>query len=127
VERLDAHIRSLDAAFQEAPEILKAVRVDAAPDVLDGVVNNFVHVGGIQIIVRRQGACVDGGTIDHMPSDQAIKGLFPTVRNYFASDFSAALQDAKDRNYIFSALFWGRNAGFQPALEPRRVGALCPN
>lgn len=38
VERLDAHVGTLDAALQQRPIILQAVRVDRAIDVVFGVV-----------------------------------------------------------------------------------------
>ncbi len=44
VEGLDAHVGALDRAFQQAPKILNAVRVHGIPDVLNGMVDDFVLV-----------------------------------------------------------------------------------
>lgn len=42
MKRFDAHIRSVNAALQKAPEILQSVCVYAPIDVFDGVVNEYV-------------------------------------------------------------------------------------
>jgi putative heme degradation protein len=43
VERLNAHIRALQAPFEQAPEVLASVRVNLAVHVRFGVVNDLVR------------------------------------------------------------------------------------
>ena len=51
MKRRNEDVRSVDGALQMAPEILHAVRVDMAFDVLYGVVNDLVNVLGVQSLV----------------------------------------------------------------------------
>ena len=44
MKRFHTHIRARDAALQQRPEVLKAVRVYATIHVLHGMVNNLVRV-----------------------------------------------------------------------------------
>ena len=44
MKRFDAHIRTVDTALQERPEVLKAVGVDTTIDILDGVIDNRMSV-----------------------------------------------------------------------------------
>lgn len=75
MERFDARRRFLDSTLRQAPEILKAVRNDAAPHVFNGVVNHLMHIGRIQIIVGRKRICLHGGTSSGVSSDQTIKSF----------------------------------------------------
>jgi len=54
MERLNTHIRTADSAFQETPEVLHAVRVNRAVNVLRSVVDYLVSVLGVKPVVREQ-------------------------------------------------------------------------
>jgi len=51
MERLNAHIRAINAAFQQAPEIFEAVSVNLAIDVLDGVIYDLMSIVASQSFV----------------------------------------------------------------------------
>lgn len=61
MKRFDTHICALDGALQERPEVLNAIRVDRAVNVLLSVIHNLVRVLR-QSIVRRQGIRVQPRT-----------------------------------------------------------------
>lgn len=61
VERLDADIGALEAALQEAPEVLDAVGVGVPPDVLGRVVDDAVDVLLLEAVVGRECVGVDAG------------------------------------------------------------------
>ena len=44
MKRFDANIGSVDAALQEAPEVLKAIGVDVTIDVFDGVIDDLMGI-----------------------------------------------------------------------------------
>jgi hypothetical protein len=57
MKRLDANISSLDGPLQERPEVLKAISVDRAINVLFGVVDYLVSVF-IESVIVLQSVCV---------------------------------------------------------------------
>lgn len=54
VERLNADVRAVQLAFNEAPEVLHCVRVDVATDILYGMVYDGVLVLNIRQQARRR-------------------------------------------------------------------------
>ena len=52
MKRFHGNIGSFQRAFQQAPEVLHAVRMDMALDVLDGMIDNFMDELGIQSFIR---------------------------------------------------------------------------
>jgi hypothetical protein len=61
VKRLSRNVCAVDAAVQQAPEVLKAVRVDLAINVLYGVVHDLM-LEFVQTVVRREGIGVERAT-----------------------------------------------------------------
>lgn len=51
MERLYAHICSLQAAFQKAPEIFQPVRVDLPTDIFDSVINDLVLIVAAEAMI----------------------------------------------------------------------------
>ena len=54
VKWFHAHIRSVNHALGETPEILIAVRVNFAPDVLNRVIYDLMRVFRFQTVIRKQ-------------------------------------------------------------------------
>ena len=65
MERLHADVRAVQAAFQEAPEVLHRVGVDVAVHVLDGMVDDgvlvivFKPIIGLQFVSENCGSGFD--------------------------------------------------------------------
>jgi hypothetical protein len=59
MERFDRDVRAVDLTFHELPEVLKAVGVDVAANVFNGVVHNLM-LKLVQTFVRFQGIGVQG-------------------------------------------------------------------
>src|ERR1017187_555624 len=70
MERFDADIGSVKATLQETPEVFHRVRVNIAPYVLDGVIDNRVLVIVLQAVIRLQSIAENRGTrFDALPDD----------------------------------------------------------
>src|SRR5260370_912636 len=54
MKRLNANIRSLESAFEQAPEVLQSIRVNAAFGVALCMVNDLVQILVTEFIVRFQ-------------------------------------------------------------------------
>src|SRR5579863_705921 len=54
MKRFDRNIGPIDAAFEEAPEILKSIGMYLAANVFNRMVNNLMSVLGLKAIVRPQ-------------------------------------------------------------------------
>ena len=61
VERLNRNIRAVNTTFQEAPEILKLVRMDLPAHILYGVVHDFM-LKFIEAVLGLQGVREQRGT-----------------------------------------------------------------
>jgi hypothetical protein len=59
VERLDADIGAVDGTLEQAPEVLQAIRVNNAIDVLLSMVDNLVNVVTPQPLIRAKGIRID--------------------------------------------------------------------
>ena len=46
MERLDANVGSFESTLHKAPKVFESVRVDIAPNVLDGVIYHFYGAVG---------------------------------------------------------------------------------
>lgn len=60
MKRFDRNIRARDAALEEIPEVLQAIRMHAAIYVLSCVVNHLMRVVGCQSIVGHESITVEG-------------------------------------------------------------------
>jgi hypothetical protein len=61
VGRINAHVSTLEGAFQEAPEILDVVGVDLSANKLNRVVNHFMRVGVGKTEIGFESVGVEGG------------------------------------------------------------------
>jgi len=69
MKRFYAHVGSRDAAFQQRPEILKAVCVYASIHVLNGMVNDLMCVVACQTFIGEQCIGVKSRASFNMLSD----------------------------------------------------------
>ena len=90
VERFDADVGSVQAALQEAPEVFDSVGVDAAVDVLLGVVDGLVGVVVLQARVvarvvrveRSAGLDMLSNVAMGVPNDADVRGPRPWREPY---------------------------------------------
>jgi hypothetical protein len=61
LERLNAHIRSVDAALEKAPVVLQPVGVNLSIDIGDCVVNDLMDVFPVEPIIGPKGIGVECG------------------------------------------------------------------
>ena len=59
MERFNANVGAADAALQERPEVLKAVRMDATVNVLHCMVYDLMRVFSSESFIRKQSVSVE--------------------------------------------------------------------
>jgi hypothetical protein len=100
VERLDRDVRALQAALEQAPEVLQAVRVDLAVNILLGVVDNAVDERVRQVGVGVERVRVDVRALLHVGVDQRAQGAALHVLHDGRTDargaVAVAFQQAED-------------------------------
>src|SRR2546427_11807547 len=102
MEWLNADVRAVNAAFQEAPEVFQAVSVDSAIHVRCSMVNLLVFEF-IQAVIGLEGIGVQRGTSLDMLADFRLKRFLLPVRDNGSANFTAALQDSHDSSFVFAA------------------------
>src|ERR1039458_1702908 len=103
MKRFDRHIGTRDAALQETPKVLQAIRVYAAIYVLRGMVNDLVRIVRCESFVGHERIGVEGCTSSHMLAYFLLQYGFTTAGNDGGANLSAALQDSHDGGFIFGA------------------------
>ena len=58
VERLHADIRAMNTPLEQTPEVLKAVGVNLAIDILHSMVDHLMCIITFESVVGKQGICV---------------------------------------------------------------------
>jgi hypothetical protein len=86
MERLNAHVGSIDGTFQEAPEVFQSIRVNVAIDVLFRMVNNLVSVFGFQTIVGPERIGVDFHSDRNLLADATLKFAFLSRAHHRRAD-----------------------------------------
>jgi hypothetical protein len=89
MKRLYRNIRARDAALQETPKILQAVRVYAAIYVLHGVVNNFVDIVSSESFVGQECVRVESRASFDMLADLRLQFMLLAIRYNCGADFPA--------------------------------------
>src|SRR5688572_28401083 len=87
MERLNTNVRALDGSLQQAPKILKAIRVYRSINVCFGMVNNLVGVLG-KAIIRFQRIGVQFRTGRYMFPNLAMEMMLPSSINDRRTDFA---------------------------------------
>ena len=88
MKRLNGNVRALEAALQQAPKILKAVRVDVAFNVFYGMVNYLVDVL-IKSAIRAKIIGYQFRARCYVLSDRFVNDMLATARDYFNLDRAA--------------------------------------
>ena len=94
VHRRNPDISALKRAFQQAPEILKAISVDLPHHVLVDVVDAGMEVVQAEPAVGRGGVGVHVGVELNVAADGGLESIVVRVGNHHGPDFAAALQQA---------------------------------
>lgn len=103
MKRLHAHIGSIDAAFQEAPEVLDTIGMDASVDVGLGVVDHHVDIHRIKPLVGTKGIVVYGGSGFDMSLHVFLKHFLFAVCDHGTTELSTALQKPDNGSLVLSS------------------------
>lgn len=103
MERHHKDVGAVNGALQVTPEVLHAVRVDMAFDVLHGVVNDLVNVLGIQAFIRLEGIREQFGSGFDVCFDMGLKRLFLATVNNRGSYHPATFQNANHHCLILAS------------------------
>src|ERR1700680_164027 len=94
----------MQAALQERPEILKAVRVFASIYILDGMVNDLVLVFLFQTPITMQFVGKNGRASSDMVLYQSLESFARAVWNYAGTNLAAALKYPHDGGLVCHVL-----------------------
>lgn len=83
MERFDVHIRSLERPLEQAPEVLKPVRVDVAACIAFQMINNLAVVIVLQGVVRHERVGANGRTFQNVFAHVTAQFRPSRVGNYF--------------------------------------------
>lgn len=89
-----------DHSLEQAPEVLYAVGVNAASDILSGMVNEVVLVCRAEGAIRLQGIRVDDGSRRDVRENLALQFAASRAVNHHRADLAVALQHAHDESFI---------------------------
>ena len=102
MNRLNAHIGYAQAALQQAPEVLDAVRVYLTFDVAFGMVNDLM-VELVKSVVGLLGVGVQRGPFFNVLANLGLQFLLLASANNSRANLSATFEHAKDRGFVFPA------------------------
>jgi len=103
MERLNADVGSTNRPLEQTPEVLKAVRVDVATNILNGMVDGPVVEVSLQAVVGKQEVSIDGAPWFDVLPNLRLKRVLLAIGNYSSTNLSAALQYAHDGGLVFVA------------------------
>jgi hypothetical protein len=103
VERLHADVGAVQAAFEQAPEILDCIGVDIAVYVFDGMIDDCVIIVLGQSFIRTQFITENRGTGFDVLADRFLKFLPATFINVHRADFPVAFDHTKDDCFVSPA------------------------
>jgi hypothetical protein len=92
VKRFHAHVGSFESAFEQAPEVLHPVGMDAPVHVSDRVVNHLVFVLWLDAVIGEHRISVEVGAFRDVLADLRLNIHLASGRNDFGPDFTTALQ-----------------------------------
>src|SRR5262249_7981888 len=91
MKRFNTHIRSMQSAFQERPEIFHAVGVNQSAQVLFSVIDDFAVVIVFKARVGAKFIGIQFGSSAHVLLDHSVKSIYVAVFNHFCPDLTWAL------------------------------------
>src|SRR6476469_4844684 len=98
MEGLDRNVRATKTALQQTPEVLQAVRVDLAIDVLFGVVDYVMNIFPLEPEVRFQFVRVHTRSLFDVLLNVGNNSNESRIFDDLGPDMSITLQDALDAN-----------------------------
>lgn|SRR5579864_322630 len=102
VERLDAHIGSVQISLKQAPEIFESVRMHSAIDVPLTVVHDLMDEVFRNVAIRSHVIGEQERPDVHMLCDERLHGLSVAVRNDDGANLFPALKHSKNDGLIVS-------------------------
>ena len=103
MKRFDAHIRSVDAPLQQAPEVLKAVRMDSPIDVLNRMIYDLMNEVRFQAAIGHERIRVECRASLHMLLDFGVEFLLLAAADDLRAHVAAPLKQTHDGCLILSA------------------------
>src|SRR6266545_4194503 len=103
VERLNADVCPVQAALQQAPEVLHAVGVDASVHIRLGVVDGLVGVVGVEAAVGGERVRVDGRSRFDAFADTVVEGAALDVGDDLCAYRAAALDHPEHLGLVHDA------------------------
>ncbi len=123
MEGFDANVGAIDTVLQQRPEVLKAVGVDAAVDLLDSVIHDFGGVVAGEPFVGEQEVGIERRSRFDVLADFSLQDRLATALDNYGADLATTLKDAHDRNLVF-----GAGAGDSPLTNTKvHVASLAAN
>src|SRR2546422_9055847 len=103
MKRLNTHISSRDASLEKAPEILKAICVNASVNVLDRVIDYLMRVITLKAVVRKKRISVERRARFDVILNRCLKSCSSAIWYNHRSHFATTLKNAHDSRFIFPA------------------------
>jgi len=116
MERLYRYVRAFQSALEQAPEILKSVRVDLPIDVFLGMVNRLVNeVLIVKTLIGHERIGIDRALGGDVSANLSLQVMLAPRGDNVRVNLAAALQNADDRGLVLYSAFGNH------ALAPCRV------
>lgn len=94
----DADIGSVDRAFEQAPEVLHTVRVDATVNIALSVIDDLMLKFG-KVVIGLQFVREQAGTGLYIVANHLFKFRFTAILDYLSANFATALQDRSNNSF----------------------------
>src|ERR1035438_2497681 len=95
MKRLDSNVGSLEAALQQRPEVLKAVRVDAPVNVPLGMVDELMHEFLFEFVVGHKIVGIDSGAVFDVAEDFVLQDFAAGVRDNLSADLAERSEERR--------------------------------
>jgi hypothetical protein len=103
MERLDADVGTMQAAFQKTPEVLHRVRVDVTVNVLYRVIYDGVLIVGLQPVIGLQFVTEDSGACFDPLTNGCLQFFLRAAGNVPGYNLTAALHHSEDDLFVLAA------------------------
>src|SRR5437016_13118851 len=103
MERLHAHIGSVQTALQQTPEVFHAIGVNFAVHIFNGVIDDGVVVVRVQPFIGLKFIAVDRCSCFYVLTNLRLQSRLTAVIHNECPHVTAALHHAHDHGFIFSA------------------------
>jgi hypothetical protein len=103
MKRFHANVCAINTALEQAPEILKTVRMYPTVNIFDGMIYNLMGIVTSKATIAKHLVRVEGRARLHVPFNLRLHSLFLSIRKVHSTDLAAALQQPKGDGFPFSA------------------------